>query len=160
MNVIVDNNGAAVFKVDTECLFANGILFIDGVPCPAYSEEDYSIVNRGWFDLDDLREIKRTELKAQRDAIIDAPINNVQVARIEDRENVQGYLMYESEEPIEWVMADNTTQSLMLSDLQAVQSTYISRKRLAYEAYNVAVDQLNNATTEAEIEAIEVTLDA
>lgn len=108
--------------------------------------------------LESLRTSARTRLKAERDAIIDQPINNVQVASISDRENIQGYLLYKTEEPIEWVMADNTFQLLMKSDLQVIQSTYISRKKLAYEAYANACRVLEVAATQAEIDAIEVTL--
>lgn len=106
--------------------------------------------------LESLRLSARTRLKAERNTIVDKPINNVQVASISDRENIQGYLLYETEEPIKWVMADNTFQLLMKTDLQVIQNTYIMRKKLAYEAYANACRSLEVATTQAEMDAIEV----
>lgn len=106
--------------------------------------------------LDSLRIVARERLKACRDAIIQSPINNFQVATAEDRENIQGYLQYEVAEPLEWIMADNTIQLVYLSDLQAVIGLYIQRKLAAYDAFNSAVRALGFAASRADIDAIYV----
>lgn len=146
INTAVSDSALAENWVELQDGFSKGDLYENGV------------FSKPPIDLVEYKDTTRTRLKSERDTIIDQPINNVQVATISDRENIQGYLLYETEEPIEWVMADNTFQLLMKTDLEVIQSTYISRKKLAYEAYANACRALEAATTQAEIEAVEVTL--
>lgn len=133
----------------------SGLVPLEGQELADYEE---MLAEKEARRIPDAKVSARTRLKTERDEIIDQPINNVQVASISDRENIQGYLLYETEEPIEWVMADNTFQLLMKSDLQVIQNTYIMRKKLAYEAYANACRALEVATTQAEMDAIEVTV--
>ena len=104
------------------------------------------------------KEAKRQELKEQRESIIAAPINNVQVGTLEDRENIKGtidnFSVLAPSGSINWVMVDNTIQSLSQSDLQAVIDTYIGRKAQTFNDYGVKLTELQNAATIEEVKVI------
>lgn len=108
-----------------------------------------------------LRENARTRLKSERDTIIDEPINNIQIGRIEDREKIQGaadefenLILVDGKKP--WVMADNTIEHLTKAEMQALTPAYITRVDAVYAAYIQASVLLDNATTKDEIDAISV----
>ena len=90
--------------------------------------------------LEQRRERQRQMLKMERIERVSAPINNVQVATPEDRENVQWAAS--SVESIDWIMADNTIQTLTAADLQAVISQYPLRKMELFGVYAGLLAQL------------------
>ena len=105
-----------------------------------------------------LKESKRLDLKKLRDETIDEPINDVQVARVEDRENINGSieLMEANSMPsMNWVMVDNTITNLTLQELKTIRDIYITRKMQTYALYGELVNTLSNATTVEEVEEIE-----
>lgn len=85
-------------------------------------------------------ERQRQILKQERIERVSAPIDNVQVATPEDRENVQWAAS--NVESIDWIMADNTVQTLTAADLQAVISQYTLRKRELFGVYADLLRQL------------------
>jgi hypothetical protein len=90
--------------------------------------------------LEQRRERQRQMLKQERIERTSQPINNVQVATPEDRENVQWAAS--SVESIDWIMADNTIQALTAADLQAVISQYPLRKMDLFSVYAGLLAQL------------------
>ena len=90
--------------------------------------------------LEQRRERQRQMLKMERIERVSAPINNVQVATPEDRENVQWAAS--NVEFIDWIMADNTIQTLTAADLQVVISQYPLRKMELFEVYAGLLAQL------------------
>ena len=90
---------------------------------------------------------RRSQLKYERDERISAPINNVQVGRTEDRENITGTLanwhLLGIGDSIDWIMADNTVQALTQSDLQAVVDAYALRKLQLFSVYQGLLTQLD-----------------
>jgi hypothetical protein len=90
--------------------------------------------------LEQRRERQRQMLKMERIERVSAPINNVQVATPEDRENVQWAAS--NVESTDWIMADNTIQTLTAADLQAVISQYPLRKMELFDVYAGLLAQL------------------
>ena len=88
----------------------------------------------------------RDYLKLMRDITISAPINNVQVATSEDRENISGTIRkwetLGSQEAINWIMADNSVAVLTKADLISSEDSYALRKALAFAEYGAAVAAL------------------
>jgi hypothetical protein len=90
--------------------------------------------------LEQRRERQRQILKMERIERVSAPINNVQVATPEDRENVQWAAS--NVESADWIMADNTVQTMTAADLQAVISQYPLRKMELFGVYAGLLAQL------------------
>jgi len=90
--------------------------------------------------LEQRRERQRQILKQERIERVSAPINNVQVATPEDRENVQWTAS--NVESADWIMADNTVQTMTAADLQAVISQYPLRKMELFGVYAGLLAQL------------------
>jgi len=106
--------------------------------------------------LDQRREQKRQELKFERDSLIKSPINGVQVATSDDRENIEGSvsdwgILYGSLDEISWVLEDNTTTPLSKQDLEEIISLYKTRKRDAFAIYTQLLLQLNQSDSPEEI---------
>lgn len=105
--------------------------------------------------INELREDKRNELKAIRDNYCSQPIDGIQVARTEDRENIQGAIAgFDSLYPqgvAGWIGVDNTIKMITKAQLESVASQYIQRKAIAFQHYGELLAALN--TTE-EISAI------
>ena len=99
---------------------------------PEYTAPELTIEQR--------RERQRQLLKMERIERTSAPINNVQVATSEDRENVQWAAGNVTE--IDWIMADNTIQTLTSADLQAVAEAYPLRKVELFAVYAGLLQQL------------------
>ena len=101
------------------------------------------------------REERRQILKQERDERISLPINNVQVGRVEDRENVTGTISNWDAlgltTSIGWVMADNTLQALTKDDLEDIVIGYAQRKAQTFSAYEQAAMALQQASTIEEI---------
>ena len=110
--------------------------------------------------LDEQKQARRQQLKQEREELAKTPINNVQVGRIEDRENINGVIdSWESlglTDTIEWVMADNAVQPLTKADLVAVKTGFTIRKAQCFAAYQQALEQLEQAQTEEEVLSIQL----
>lgn len=99
------------------------------------------------------------KIKQQREDSIIEPINNVQVAKLEDRENIQGSIEYfntlvQKGTTITWTMADNTEQDLSLEDLQGALDVYVTRKAQIFAEYQNKKQLIDNCTTVEELEAV------
>ena len=95
-------------------------------------------------ELEGLRkEVQRQKLKQERIKRVNAPINNVQVATPEDRENVQWAA--NNVESIDWIMADNTVQTMTAEQLQAVIVEYAERKMQVFATYAALLQQLSES---------------
>jgi len=105
--------------------------------------------------LEQRREIKRIELKQRRIEIVSAPINNIQVAAVEDRDNIE-WAAANAAMPVQWIMADNTVQMLNADDFSAVIAEYPARKQAAFTVYADLLVQLQNSTEPELIEWPEV----
>lgn len=111
------------------------------------------------YVLDELKVQKINEAKSLREQTIIAPLNNVDVDSLEDRENIQGSIDYfdmlsQGQGYITWVMADNTLANLTLADLQAVLDGFVARKAQAFAEYIARKTQVEATTTIEELEAI------
>jgi hypothetical protein len=88
----------------------------------------------------------RDYYKLMRDITIAAPINGVQVARLEDRENISGTIRkwdaLGSPAAIPWIMADNSVALLSKEDLIAIEDAYAQRKAMAFAEYQQRVAEL------------------
>lgn len=109
--------------------------------------------------LDECKEIAREKAKAIREETIIAPINNVQVTTLQDRENLQGSIEYfemlsQGKGVITWTMADNTEQELTLEELQGVSNTYVVRKAQAFAEYQAKKQAIENCIAVEELEAL------
>ena len=105
------------------------------------------------------KETALSDIKAKREQSAYEPINNVQVATLQDRENIQGSIEYfdmlsQGKDTITWTMADNTEQDLSLQDLQGVLDTYVIRKAQAFAEYQTKKQLIENVVTEAEFIAL------
>lgn len=108
------------------------------------------------------REQKRQYLKAERNERTISPINNVQVATLEDRENINGAIdnwesLGLSENDITtWILADNTLAELSKDNLIAIRTSYAQRKTLCFHHYEQAIGAISNAQTVEDILAVEL----
>jgi hypothetical protein len=104
-------------------------------------------------------EEKRSELKELREKEVAEPINNVQVGRIEARENIQGAIdRFDTLAPsgvIGWVMADNSIGMLTKAQLEQIADGYVIRKAQVFNKYGMLCLALNEAETIEDIIAIE-----
>lgn len=120
----------------------------DGFVRPIY---DVIMKDTADVDMGALREHKREQLKQERDELTYLPINNVQVGRIEDRENIQGTIAGWDTlglgATINWIMFDNTVKALSKADLEAIYVDYGLRKAQCFNLYEQIITQLNEAQT-------------
>ena len=105
------------------------------------------------------KETALSDIKVKREQSASEPINNVQVATLQDRENIQGSIEYfdilsQGKGTITWTMADNTEQELSLQDLQGVLDTHVIRKAQAFAEYQTKKQLIENVVTEAEFIAL------
>ena len=105
------------------------------------------------------KDIALSTIKIKREETIIESINNIQVATLQDRENIQGSIEYfdmlsQGKDTITWTMADNTEQDLSLQDLQGVLDTYVIRKAQAFAEYQTKKQLIENVVTEAEFIAL------
>ena len=105
------------------------------------------------------KEIALSTIKTKREEGIIEPINNIQVATLQDRENIQGSIDYfetlsQGKGTIAWTMNDNTEQDLSLEDLKGALDAYVVRKAQAFAEYQTKKELIANATTAEEIEEI------
>ena len=105
------------------------------------------------------KEIALNTIKTKREESIIEPINNIQVATSQDRENMQGSIEYfellsQGKGTITWTMTDNTEQDLTLEELKGALDVYVIRKAQIFAEYQTKKQLIENATTAEEIEAI------
>ena len=127
------------------------IEIIDGIPTITQS-----LIYKPLYEC---KEIALSDIKSKREESIVEPINNIQVATSQDRENMQGSIEYfdmlsQGKDTITWTMADNTEQELSLQDLQGVLYTYVIRKAQAFAEYQTKKQLIENVVTEAEFIAL------
>ena len=109
------------------------------------------------------KDIALSTIKTKREKSIIKPINNIQVATLQDRENIQGSIEYfdmlsQGKGTITWTMADNTEQDLSLQDLQGVLDSYIIRKAQAFAEYQTKKQLIENVVTESEFITLLLTI--
>ena len=105
------------------------------------------------------KEIALDNIKTKREESIIKPINNIQVAILQDRENIQGSIEHfdilsQDKGTITWTMKDNTEQDLSLEDLKGALDAYVIRKAQAFVEYQTKKELIENAKTTEELEAI------
>ena len=127
------------------------IEIIDGIPTITQS-----LVYKPLYEC---KEIALNTIKTKREESIIEPINNIQVATLQDRENIQDSIEYfellsQGKGTITWTMDDNTEQDLSLEDLKGALDAYVIRKSRAFAEYQIKKELIANATTAEEIEAI------
>lgn len=126
---------------------------INGVPTITQTLE-----YKSFFQVKDELLVK---IKQQREDYIVEPINNVQVAKLEDRENIQGSIQYfdtlsQNGTTIKWTMADNTEADLTLQDLQNALDSYILRKGQVFATYQFDKARIEVCETVEELEALKL----
>ena len=124
---------------------------IDGIPTITQSLE--------YLPLYQSKETALDNIKTKREESIIEPINNIQVATLQDRENMQGSIEYfeilsQGNGRITWTMNDNREQDLTVEDLKGALDTYIVRKAQAFAEYQTKKQLIENAVTEAEFIAL------
>lgn len=137
----------------------HGVIVPDEEGCPFLQPlaEGYKELTLNYF-----REQKRQELKAERNERTISPITNVQVATLEDRENINGAIdnwesLGLSENGITtWILADNTLAELSKDNLIAIRTSYAHRKSLCFHHYEQATVAISNAQTVEDILAVEL----
>jgi hypothetical protein len=130
---------------DYEAYLAEGNQLIEPQP-----SEAHVFMQGAWVldekELDRLRLNKREELKQERDAKIAEPINNVQVGRFEDRENIKDAIRkweaLGNPATITWIMYDNTTAQLSKQDLINIEDAYVGRQLQVFAEYQSLCEQL------------------
>lgn len=143
-----------IYPAECSMFVEHGVIIEDEDGCPFLQPlaEDYK-----GSTLDYFRELKRQELKAERESRTVAPISNVQVATRQDRERVEGaiknwdLLEKNPDGTKNWIMADNSVQPLTKEQLQAVVDGYTARVDQCFNAYGSAVYQLEQTQTVDEI---------
>ena len=124
---------------------------IDGVPTI-----NQSLVYKPVYEC---KEIALDTIKTKREESTVEPINNIQVATLQDRENMQGSIEYfeivsQGNSRITWTMNDNREQDLTVEDLKDALDAYIIRKAQIFVEYQTKKQLIENAETAEEIEAI------
>ena len=145
--VIVNQATSTIFTkvVDSEIEVINGIPTIN-----------QSLVYKPIYEC---KEIALNTIKTKREESIIEPINNIQVATLQDMGNIQGSIEYfdilsQDKGTITWTMKDNTEQDLSLEVLKGVLDIYVIRKAQLFAEYQTKKQLIENAATVEEIEAI------
>ena len=130
---------------DYEAYVAAGNELIEPQPSEAH------VFMQGAWVLDEnelvrLRLNKREKLKQQRDTKISEPINNVQVGRLQDRENIKDAIRkwdtLGNPATTSWIMADNSIEELSKQDLIDIEDAYAIRQRQVFSEYQTLCEQL------------------
>ena len=123
---------------------------IDGIPTI-----NQSLVYKPVYEC---KEIALNAIKTKREESTVEPINNIQVATLQDRENMQGSIEYfeilsQGNGRITWTMSDNREQDLTVEDLKDALDAYVIRKAQIFVEYQTKKQLIENAETAEEIEA-------
>ena len=124
---------------------------IDGIPTI-----NQSLVYKPVYEC---KEIALSDIKTKREQTSSESINNIQVATLQDRENMQGSIEYfeilsQGNGRITWTMNDNREQDLTVEDLKGALDAYVIRKAQIFVEYQTKKQLIENAETAEEIEAI------
>ena len=124
---------------------------IDGIPTI-----NQSLVYKPVYEC---KEIALNTIKTKREESTVEPINNIQVATLQDRENMQGSIEYfeilsQGNGRITWTMNDNREQDLTVEDLKYALDAYVIRKAQIFAEYQTKKQLIENAVTEAEFIAL------
>ena len=127
------------------------IEIIDGIPTITQS-----LIYKPLYEC---KEIALSDIKTKREQTSSESINNIQVATVQDRENIHGSIEYfdilsQGKGTITWTMNDNTEQDLSLQELKGALDAYVVRKAQSFAEYQTKKQLIENATTVEEIEAI------
>lgn len=111
--------------------------------------------------LEECKDIAREKAKATREETTRAPINNVQVSTLQDRDNIQGSIEYfemlsQGKGTITWTMADNTEKDLSLQELQDVLDSYVIRKAQTFVDYQTKKQLIENCKTVEDLETLDI----
>ena len=111
-----------------------------------------------YLPLYECKEIALSIIKTKREESIIEPINNIQVATLQDRDNIQGSIEYfellsQGKGTIAWTMANNIEQDLSLEDLKGALDAYVIRKAQSFAEYQTKKQLIENSETAEEIEA-------
>lgn len=146
VNNLVDDN-----KELNGGTYANFVEFgiVDDLPILQDHKDNYIVEV-----LEHYRELKRKELQALRDSIIASDINNIQVGRQQDRENLEKAVENFDQEATTrtWIMADNSTAQLTLQQLTDALEGYWYRLEDCFTAYGQAIEDLKLLTTVEDIQ--------
>ena len=117
---------------------------------------DQSLVYKPVYEC---KEIALDTIKTKREESITEPINNIQVATSQDRENMQGSIEYfeilsQGNGRITWTMNDNREQDLTVEELKGALDAYVIRKAQIFVEYQTKKQLIENAETAEEIEAL------
>ena len=112
-----------------------------------------------YLSLYQCKETALSDIKAKREQSASEPINNIQVATLQDRENIQGSIEYfeilsQGKGMITWTMADNIEQDLSLEELKGALDSYVIRKAQIFAEYQTKKQLIENTVTEAEFIAL------
>ncbi len=131
-----------------------GFDLVDGVV-----KAKYIITDKTLFEV---KRDHRERLKESRDENLPTVINNVQVSRLEDRENIKGTLdsfeVLATDGKIKWVMADNSIAELTKEDLEEVTTQYATLKAQVFNWYSDKCTELENAENVDDVLAISTDL--
>lgn len=121
---------------------------IDGIPTI-----NQSLVYKPIYEC---KEIALNTIKTKREESIIEPINNIQVATLQDRENIQDSIEYfemlsQGKGTITWTMANNMEQDLSLEDLKGALDEFVVRKAQAFAEYQTKKQLIENATTAEQV---------
>lgn len=140
-----------------------------------YSESDGLVVVNYECRIDDLataKEVRRVQLRNQRDELVNHPINGIGVDKQSYREDIKEYAallgayadlpeedkvaysdIINDDGTIDWILADNTVRAVSADELNATHQQYFLRRGAAMTKYKAAVTALYNPdlTTYADI---------
>ena len=108
--------------------------------------------------LSQAKEEKRESLKKERDSMIAEDINNFQMGRQQDRENIQGAIdkweILTEGDSRHWIMADNSVKAVTKQELIDVSNAYAIRQNNVFGQYGILCTMLEMATDIEEVIAI------
>lgn len=108
--------------------------------------------------LSQAKEEKRESFKEKRDSMIAEDINNFQIGRQQDRENIQGAIdkwdILAEGESRHWIMADNSVRAVTKQELIDVSNAYAIRQNNVFGQYGILCAMLEMAADIDEVIAI------
>lgn len=109
--------------------------------------------------LDELKQSKLQEFKAQRDETTHKPLRGVDVKNLADLKNLEGSvehfeLLKNAEDKIVWTLADDTDKAFTKVELEELIRDYVIRKAQIFAHYQAKKAEIFGATDKAGLEAI------
>ena len=111
------------------------------------------------LSLDECKQVKRKELQSERDKLIiaDYSYNGKLIQTDKESQNMlfqAKTLGYGTNEPIEWILSDNTTASFTNEDLTNIVYEIAMRKKETFDKFNTLYSQVLQCETVEEIKTI------